>query len=354
LNQLIFTVIDEVSEATIKGLDVILLCLPPLESMEFVNKYLGGFSGVIIDIGSDFRLKNSQSFKEWYGTEHILKDMLAGFVYGLPEIYSEKIKNARFIANPGCYPTSVILALAPILKDKEIIVSNINIDSKSGVSGAGRKLKNEYLFCNVNENFFAYSAVMHRHTGEIEQELENISGRNINVCFTPHLLPVNRGIFTSIYCNLDLNLNPDISNQILSTGSGKDKSDELDTVYNKKKVPEEKSVKGKTAEEKAASEILEKEKAAKIKEKLYHAFNSFYSGSYFVQFIGEKIPQLKDVVGTNMCLIGFAYDERTKIFKLFSTIDNLLKGAAGQAVQNMNLIFNFDEREGLQSYGIFS
>ena len=353
-NHLIFTLIDEVSEAVIKSLDVIFLCLPPLESMQFVNKYLKNFGGVIIDIGSDFRLKNPQSFKKWYGVEHILKNIISDFVYGLPEIYSEKIKKAKLIANPGCYPTSVILALAPILKDKEIVVSNINIDSKSGVSGAGRKLKSEYLFCNVNENFFAYSAVMHRHIGEIEQELTNISGKMINVCFTPHLLPVNRGIFTSIYCNLDLNLNQIISDQILSIGSEKDKNYELDKAANEKKVLKEKSVKGQAAEEKAASNKIEKEKAEKIKKKVYNAFGSFYSDSYFVKFIGEKIPQLKDVVGTNMCLIGFAYDERTKVLKLFSTIDNLLKGAAGQAVQNMNLVFNFDEREGLQCHGIFS
>jgi len=360
LNQLIFTVIDDVPEAVIKSLDIIFLCLPPLESMEFINKYLGNFGGVIIDIGSDFRLKNPENFKKWYGAEHILKDILKDFVYGLPEIYEEKIKNARLIANPGCYPTSVILALAPILNDKDIAVSNINIDSKSGVSGAGRKLKNEYLFCNVNENFFAYSAVMHRHIGEIEQEIENISGRNINVCFTPHLLPVNRGIFTSIYCRVDLYKESSAASLSaegdLSTNSGLIKISGSDLIRDSgliKKIEIDKE--GKTLTNKVASmQKLKEEKAAKIKEKVSDAFNSFYSDSYFVRFTGERIPQLKDVAGTNMCHIGFAYDDRTKVLKLFSIIDNLLKGAAGQAVQNMNLIFNFDEREGLQSYGIFS
>jgi N-acetyl-gamma-glutamyl-phosphate reductase len=313
-SELVYTLIDEVSENTVKNLDVIFLCLLPLESMEFVNRYLGGFNGVIIDIGSDFRLKNPQSFRNWYGKEHILKELLEDFVYGLPEIYAEKIKVSRLIANPGCYPTSIILALAPILKDREIKINDINIDSKSGVSGAGRKLKDDYLFCNVNENFFAYSALMHRHIGEIEQEIENISGEKINVCFTPHILPVNRGIFTSIYCRLDISPN--------NSGLG------------------------------AETENIDK--ATKIKEKVFNDFNSFYGDSCFVKFIGEKIPQLKDVIATNMCFIGFVFDERTSVLKLFSVIDNLLKGAAGQAVQNMNLIFNFDETEGLDSYGLFS
>ncbi|MBM3713096.1 MAG: N-acetyl-gamma-glutamyl-phosphate reductase, partial [Actinobacteria bacterium] len=338
--KLVFKVIDEVSENVIKSLDVIFLCLPPLESMEFVNKHLGSFDGVVIDVGSDFRLKNPRSFKKWYGAEHILKDLLADFVYGLPEINAEEIKNARLIANPGCYPTSVILALAPILKDKELEVFNIDIDTKSGVSGAGRKLKHEYLFCNVNENFFAYSAVMHRHIGEIEQELENISGRKIDVCFTPHLLPVNRGIFTSIYCRVDLG--PGSAGLGLSEGSKTDKSDkaciEDKTGSSEGKVNTEKSMEEKLSGGKNSEEKTSEEKAAKIRKKVSSTFSSFYSDSCFVRFIGEKMPQLKDVVGTNMCLIGSVYDERTKVLKLFSTIDNLLKGAAGQAVQNMNLI----------------
>ncbi len=297
-----FLKIDKVSEAIIKSVDVVFLCLPPLESMEFVSKYLIDFRGVIIDLGSDFRLKDPENFKNWYSKEHVLKEILPSFVYGLPEIYSEKIKKARFIANPGCYPTSSILAIAPIVKNEVLKVGSINIDAKSGVSGAGRKLQNDYLFCSINENFYAYSPVFHRHIGEIEQELANISGRKIKVCFTPHLIPVNRGIFTTVYCTI-------------------------------------------------VTEIKDKNT---LNDKIFSAFKNFYSKSIFVKFLGERVPHLKDVIGTNMCLIGFAYDERTKTLKIFSVIDNLLKGAAGQAVQNMNLIFGFNEWEGLKGYGIFS
>jgi N-acetyl-gamma-glutamyl-phosphate reductase len=316
--------------------DVVFLCLPSLASMEFVNKYLAGFNGVIIDIGSDFRIKDEKEFELWYGKPHTAGKLLKKFVYGLPEINEEKIKTSRYIANPGCYPTSVLLALAPLLSCKDLQVTNINIDSKSGVTGAGRKLKNDYLFCSVNENFFAYSPLMHRHTGEIEQELSSISGRNIRVCFTPHLLPVSRGIFTSIYCNAEmcnttskegnLQVNTD-KNSMSCTDAGREINSEngRHPGYYKQ-----------------------------LKEKIFCLYGAFYSNSAFVSFLGDKVPQLKDVAGTNFCQIGIALDERTGTLKIFSTIDNLLKGAAGQAVQNMNLIFNFDQMEGLSSYGIFS
>jgi len=194
-----------------------------------------------------------------------------------------------------------LLAAAPVLSDKDYTISNVIIDSKSGVSGAGRKLKNEYLYCGINENFFAYSALKHRHTGEIEQEFKNLSGRDIKVCFTPHLLPVSRGIFTSVYCNVTRNSKNKISNE----------------------------------------EIID-------------MYQDYYKDCQFIRILGEKIPQLKDVTGTNYCQLGIAYDDRTAVLKVFSIIDNLLKGAAGQAVQNMNLIFNFNEGEALNGQGIFS
>ncbi|GAI04906.1 unnamed protein product, partial [marine sediment metagenome] len=171
-----------------------------------------------------------------------------------------------------------------------IKIKDINIDSKSGVSGAGRKLKDEYLFGSLDNNFYAYSAEGHRHTGEIEQEIESMSGKNFKINFTPHLLPVNRGIFTSIYCKLD--------------------------------------------------GVIEEEKTEK---QICSLFENFYKCSPFVKFRGKKIPQLKDVIGTNMCLIGFCLDVRADTLKIFSVIDNLLKGAAGQAVQNMNIMMAFDK-----------
>jgi N-acetyl-gamma-glutamyl-phosphate reductase len=327
-----FVPVNELSKDSFYSSDIVFLCLPALASMEFVNKYLQDFDGVIIDVGSDFRIKDEKDFELWYGKPHTDKKLLKKFVYGLPEIYGEKIKVSRYIANPGCYPTSVILALAPLLSCKDLDITNINIDSKSGVSGAGRKLKNDYLFCSVNENFFAYSPIMHRHTGEIEQELSSISGKNIKVCFTPHLLPINRGIFSSVYCKVEFcsgNIKtgcPD-KNLQFSPGIKQEMNSENDYKPGYYK---------------------------QLKEKIFSLYDAFYSNAAFVSFLGEKIPQLKDVAGTNFCQIGIALDERTGTLKIFSTIDNLLKGAAGQAVQNMNLIFNLDQKEGLIGYGIFS
>lgn len=298
---LMYKATDGTVKSDFNETDVVFLCLPPLESMDFVKRNLMEFNGVIIDIGSDFRLKDPDNFKVWYGAEHKLGSLLDEFVYGLPEIYRSSIKRARKIANPGCYPTSAILAMAPVLINKNCNVKNIIIDTKSGVSGAGRKIKKEYLYCSINENFFAYSATMHRHTGEIEQEFKNLSGIDKKVSFTPHLMPLNRGIFTSIYCNLEKN------------GKRTVKKDEILKIY-----------------------------------------DDFYRDCIFIKLLGEKIPQLKDVTGTNYCQIGFIYDNRTGVLKIFSAIDNLLKGAAGQAVQNMNLIFNFYEGEGLDGQGIFS
>ena len=297
-----FTVIDKMPKNELAKIDVIFLCLPPLQSMEFVNNYLLDFKGKIIDIGSDFRIKDPEGFKTWYGIEHKLKNILPDFVYGLPEIYKEKIASSRLIANPGCYPTSILLALAPVLRDGSLMIEDINIDSKSGVTGAGRKVKPEYLFCSVNENFFAYSVLAHRHIGEIEQEIEKLANKNFKVSFTPHLLPVNRGIFTSIYCKVG-NKGKEIADNNMESG--------------------------------------------KIIDSILKSYEEFYKDSIFVKFLGQKIPQLKDVVGTNMCQIGIAFDDRTGTLKIFSVIDNLLKGAAGQAVQNMNIMFGFNEAEGL-------
>lgn len=291
--------IDKPGKKDLKEIDIIFLCLPPLKSMEFLKNIWNGYDFKIIDIGSDFRIKDPGDFKKWYGSEHISKNKLSGFVYGLTEIYKEKIKESNYIANPGCYPVSILLALAPVLKSN-MVIKDIYIDSKSGVSGAGRKLKNEYLFSNLDNNFYAYSAVGHRHIGEIEQEIKNIGGKEIKVSFTPHLMALSRGIFTTIYCKLD--------------GISKN-YDAEDNIFN--------------------------------------IFQDFCKEKPFIKFLGSKIPQIKDVVGTNMCMIGISLDYRTGTLKIFSAIDNLLKGAAGQAVQNMNIMMGFDEKEGLELNGFF-
>ncbi len=357
---LFFLPIAGLNKESFYSSDVVFLCLPPLKSMEFVNEYLMDFNGVIIDIGSDFRLRDEKDFELWYGKPHIAKNLLKEFVYGLPEIYEEKIKASRRIANPGCYPTSIILALAPLLACKDLSVTNINIDSKSGVTGAGRKLKNDYLFCSVNENFFAYSPLLHRHTGEVEQEIKNISGEDIRVCFTPHLLPVSRGIFTSVYCKVEI-----------CAGNNKKESSEINREINGSAgalqspgINQEiicgiaQETNPETMQETSPGtkdgNYYKQDQCKQLKEIITKLYNTFYSKAAFVSFLGEKVPQLKDVVGTNYCQIGIALDERTGTLKIFSTIDNLLKGAAGQAVQNMNLIFNFDQEEGLRGHGIFS
>jgi N-acetyl-gamma-glutamyl-phosphate reductase len=288
------------SKSDIQDSDLIFLCLPPGKSMEY-TKYLmeNGYNGKIIDIGSDFRLNNADDYEEWYGEKHILKEMLPKFVYGLPELNKEAIKNADYLANPGCYPTSIILALAPIIDLKSLKFNSITIDSKSGVSGAGRKLKDEYLFLNIADNFFAYSPLKHRHIPEIEQELSKISGSENKISFTPHLLPINRGIFTSIYLN-GVNI----------------------------------------------GEIKE------LKDKINDSFNNFYRKEAFIKLIDDDIPKISNVSGTNSMHISFLIDCRTSAIKIFSAIDNILKGAAGQAVQNMNLMFGLNETEGLDMQGI--
>jgi len=292
--------IEKPEDKELKEIDVIFLCLPPHKSMEYLKKVHKNYNFKIIDVGSDFRLKNPDDYKYWYGTDHIMKDKLSEFTYGLPEVNKDEIKKSKYIANPGCYPTSILLGIIPVIKSN-IDIENICIDSKSGISGAGRKLAEKYLFTNIENNFYAYSTTGHRHTGEIEQEIEKISGKKIKLSFTPHLIPLNRGIFTSIYCKI------------------------------------------KTSEEEST-----------IEEKLFSLFDKFYKNLPFVKFMGAETPQLKDVIGTNMCLIGYDFDGRSNTIKIFSVIDNLLKGAAGQAVQNMNIMMGLDEKEGLNFSGLYS
>lgn len=282
-----------------ENIDILFLCLPPHSSMEHVKDNIDNKKLKIIDIGSDFRINDPDSYKIWYGKDHIIPELLKDFVYGLPEINRDLIKESSCIANPGCYPTSVLLGLIPLLKAGHKLRS-ISIDSKSGISGAGRKLAEPYLFGSLNNNFYSYSPEGHRHVGEMEQEIRKISGQDYKIDFTPHLLPVTRGIFSSIYCRVTEN------------------------------QPED------------------------FKESITKDYSEFYKNSIFVKILTDGVPQLKDVVGTNRCLIGISYDDRTSTLKIFSAIDNLLKGAAGQAVQNMNLMFGLEESEGLVSDGLYS
>lgn len=241
----------------------------------------------IIDLSADFRLKDEAVYEKWYKIEHKTPQYLDEAVYGLCEINREKIKRTRLLANPGCYTTCSILTLAPLLKNGIVDENFIIVDAKSGTSGAGRNEKIDNLFCEVNENIKAYGITVHRHTPEIEEQLSYLSGKNIVINFTPHLIPMNRGILVSAYANL----------------KNKCSYQDIKNVY-----------------------------------------EEFYKGEKFVRLLDENVyPETKCVRGSNYIDINFKIDERTNRILAFGAIDNLVKGAAGQAIQNMNLMFNLPE-----------
>ncbi|NQT06596.1 MAG: N-acetyl-gamma-glutamyl-phosphate reductase [Candidatus Omnitrophica bacterium] len=267
--------------------DLVFLALPHTVSMQFAPKFLKEKKRVI-DLSADYRLP-AKVYKEWYAKEHMDKAGLDSAVYGLPEVYRKDIKKADLIANPGCYPTSIILAGLPLVKEGVVELDDIIADSKSGVTGAGRKAAIPLIFSEVNENLKAYKIDTHQHKPEISQELSKAAGKGLDVVFTPHLIPMNRGILSTLYFKL------------------------------KKKM------------------------TAKDIAKLY---KRQYKNEPFVK-ISKGLPQIKDVVNTNYCEIGVSVSGNRAI--IVSCIDNLLKGAAGQAVQNMNIMCGFKEAEGLIS-----
>lgn len=276
--------------------DLFFLALPHGASQEAVH-YFFSRGKRVIDLSADYRIANAATYAEWYGLLHRYKDTLKKAVYGLPEIYREKIRKAQLIANPGCYPTSAILGLMPALKSKLIDLSTITIDSKSGTTGAGRKADLGISFCEVNEGFRAYGIATHRHTPEIEQEISFLAGTKVTVNFTPHLLPVDRGILTTIYARL----------------AKKTDSKKVLSLYAKA-----------------------------------------YASEPFVRVLAEGIfPNIKHVRGTNTCEIGVTVNPRTDTLIIVSAIDNLVKGASGQAVHNMNLMMGFDETEGVAQSALF-
>jgi N-acetyl-gamma-glutamyl-phosphate reductase len=271
--------------------DVLFLCLPHgIASKTVTNEMLDKTK--VIDLGADFRLSDWRVYEQWYAVEHYAKDILPEAVYGLSEINRGKIKDARLVANPGCYTTAAITALYPLLKHKLIDKDSIVIDAKSGVSGAGRGVSGDVLYCELNENIKPYKiGGEHRHTPEIEQALSFAYGENVTVTFTPHLVPMNRGILATSYAKLE-------------HGVG----------------------------------------AADIKS----AYHSFYGEEYFIRLTHDNcMPQTKWVKGSNFVDIGFAVDERTNRVVAISALDNLIKGAAGQATQNMNIMFGFNEKAGI-------
>ncbi len=279
--------------------DVIFLALPHSKSIAAVKKLIE-YDCKIIDLSSDFRLKNGATYQEWYNHQPADESLLHQAVYGLPEINRLTIANAKLIANPGCYPTASILALAPLIKNKLINFSYdcpLIIDAKSGVSGAGRGLNLQTHFCEVTNNFSAYQiGGLHRHIPEIEQELSNLAEEKLTIQFTPHLIPIPRGLMATIYIPVNKNI--------------------------------------------SQAEIVD-------------YYMNFYAQEKFVTVNSLARPDLKSVIGTNNCNISLHLDKRTGYLVVVSAIDNLLKGASGQAVQNMNLMFGKDETLGLTQLAIY-
>ncbi|MGE5495142.1 MAG: N-acetyl-gamma-glutamyl-phosphate reductase [Burkholderiales bacterium] len=279
------------TEAICADSDVVFTSLPHGTSGEVVTELLEG--GVrVIDLSGDFRYKDASVYEKWYGIKHTAPALLSQSVYGLPEIYREHIAKAKLVGNPGCYTTCAILPLYPLLKERVIKHSGIIIDAKSGVSGAGRSEKLAYSFCETDESVKAYGVGTHRHTSEIEQELSAAAGKTVKLSFTPHLIPVKRGIISTIYA---------------TPNKGVDEA---------------------------------------CVRKAYKMYNY----EPFIQ-VTDSLPEIKFVTGSNNCAIGFVLDKRVNKLIIVSCIDNLIKGAAGQAVQNMNIMFALDEQEGLNKTG---
>ena len=256
----------------------------------------------IIDLSADFRIKDVKTYEKWYKIEHKSPQFIEEAVYGLCEINRDKIKGARLIANPGCYTTCSILTAYPLVKEGLIDPDTMIIDAKSGTSGAGRGAKLPNLFCEVNENMKAYGVTNHRHTPEIEEQLGYAAGKEIMVNFTPHLVPMNRGILATEYATLNKKADGTLPTY-----------EEVKAVYDK-----------------------------------------YYKNEKFVRVLEKDIcPETKWVEGSNYVDVNFKIDERTGRIVMMGALDNLVKGAAGQAVQNMNLLFGFDEAEGLNLVPMF-
>jgi N-acetyl-gamma-glutamyl-phosphate reductase len=285
----------KIGDADWSGIDVVFCCLPHATTQEVIAKLPSSLK--VVDLSADFRLADIGVYAEWYGHEHRAPQLQKEAVYGLTELMRDAIRPARLVANPGCYPTSAQLPLVPLLEEGSIEADDIIIDAKSGVSGAGREVKQGSLFAEVAEGIHAYGVAGHRHAPEIEQGLSNAAGRQITVNFTPHLMPMNRGILSSIYVKL---------------------------------------ADGATAD--GLRETLAKR----------------YAGEPFVKVVGKGVsPATRHVRGSNLCLIGVFPDRVKGRAIVISVIDNLVKGASGQAIQNFNLMSGIAETAGLEQAPMF-
>jgi N-acetyl-gamma-glutamyl-phosphate reductase len=276
--------------------EVLFLALPHTTAMSKLPTYLQS-NCKIIDLSADYRLKDPKAYPDWYSVTHTHPELLEQAVYGLPELHRDAIRSSKFIANPGCYPTSVILALAPLLKTDWVDLNSIISDSKSGVSGAGRKPSLTTQYSEVNEGISPYGLADHRHTPEMEQEISNLAGKPVHITFSPHLIPMTRGMLSTIYINL---------NQQLTD------------------------------------------------EKLVEHYRDFYKDECFIRVLNPgKFASSHHVLSSNFCDIGLKVDSRNQRLIITSALDNLIKGASGQAVQNMNIMLGLDEKTSLMDPAIF-
>lgn len=278
---------DEVVEKS----DVVFAALPHGLSQDLAKQCFDA-GKVFIDLGADFRLEDEADYQEWYGGEFQFRELHEISVYALPELFREQIKGKKVIANPGCYTTAVPLALAPAVKQGLVSLEGIVADCKSGVTGAGRKPAQNTHYPDLNEGFSAYKVAAHRHTPEMEQTLGHVAGQEVKLTFVPHLLPINRGILATCYARL---------------------------------------------------------KPGVTKEQVLEAYEEMYQGEYFIRLLPQgRVADVKNVRCSNFCDISLHFDGRTNTLVAISAIDNMVKGAAGQAVQNMNLAFGVEEQAGIR------
>ena len=288
--------LDDNMEELSKAVDVIFTATPQGLCASLINEEILSRTK-IVDLSADFRIKDVAVYEEWYKIKHPSPQLIPEAVYGLCEINREAVKTARLVANPGCYPTCTTLSIYPLLKEGLIDPDTIIVDAKSGTSGAGRGAKVDNLFCEVNENIKAYGVATHRHTPEIEEQLGYAAGRPVRINFTPHLVPMNRGILITAYASLT-----------------------REASYEEVKA----------------------------------AYDKYYTSEKFVRVLDKGLcPQTRWVEGSNYVDVNFQIDPRTKRVIMMGAMDNLVKGAAGQAVQNMNLMFGLPESEGLELVPLF-
>lgn len=281
----------ETADTVVEKSDVVFAALPHGLSQELAERCFD-LGKIFIDLGADFRLENEEDYKQWYGGSYLNKELHQNSVYALPELFRKNIAGKKTIANPGCYTTGVPLALAPAIAGGFVELEGIIADCKSGVTGAGRGLTQGTHYPDLNEGFHAYKVATHRHTPEIEQTLSHLAGQKVKLTFVPHLLPINRGILSTCYAKL---------------------------------------------------------KPGVTKEQLRAAYEEFYKDEYFVRLLPEGMTaDIHNIKYSNFCDVSIYTDERTGTFIAISAIDNMVKGAAGQAVQNMNIVFGLDEKCGLE------